>query len=101
MSVKTMALAATVFTSISAGSAYAQTTFAGNTDIYIADGVRHAIAVRPALAGDKIQVRAAGGVIYLSGMVDTPTESALAESVAQTVEGVQKVVNSTGVNGGN
>jgi len=96
MSVKNMALAATVFGSMFVGSAYAQTTFAGNiNDANLADGVRQAIAARPALTGDQIHVRAAGGVVYLYGAVDTPTEAAMAESIAQKVDGVRKVVNAT------
>jgi osmotically-inducible protein OsmY len=101
MFVKNMALAATVFGSMLVGSAYAQTNVAGNIeDANLANGVRQAIEARPALTGDQIRVRAAGGVVYLYGAVDTPTEEAMAESIAQKVDGVHKVVNATSVGAG-
>lgn len=41
----------------------------------------------------RIDVDAQDGVIYLRGLVESPTERARAEELAQQVQGVQKVVN--------
>lgn len=100
MSMKNVALAATVFGAVFSGSAYAQEKTAANTDAALASQVHQAIASHAALAGDQIHVRVQGGVAYLSGQVDTPLEADLAESAARAVNGVQTVVNIASVNAG-
>ena len=97
MSFKKTALCAAVMSTMFTVPAFAQTTFAGNTDIALAENVHHAIESRPALSGNQIRVRAVGGTVYLTGSVDTTMEAATAETIAQSVQGVQKVVNSTSV----
>ena len=47
-----------------------------------------------------IEVQTLDHVVYLSGVVDTDLERQMAESVAQEVEGVKRVVNSIGLSGG-
>jgi osmotically-inducible protein OsmY len=45
-------------------------------------------------APNRIDVQTHDGVVYLHGLVDTPFEQALAESVARQVPGVKRVENS-------
>lgn len=100
MSFNKLALAATVFGAVMAGSAYAEAGSAAITDVVLANEVRHAISAHPALAADQIYVQAAGGVVYLYGAVDSQSESVMAEEITQAIHGVQKVVNSTAIERG-
>jgi osmotically-inducible protein OsmY len=97
MTMTKLAVAAALYGATISGSAFAQTTFAGNTNLVLAESVHQAINTRPALAGDQIRVQAYGDTIYLTGQVDTQTEAAQAESIARTIEGVRRVVNTTSV----
>jgi len=97
MTIKNLALAAALYGATIASSAYAQTTFAGNTNLSLAESVHQAISTHATLATDQIHVQAFGDTVYLTGQVDTQTEAATAESVARAVEGVRRVVNSTSV----
>ena len=101
MTLKNVALAVAFYGSVFAGSVSAQTTFSGGPDAILTSAVQQAISGHPALATDRIRVQTHGGVVYLSGTVDTEAESAMAESIALSVGGVEKVVNSTSSSGGN
>jgi osmotically-inducible protein OsmY len=53
----------------------------------------------PALqAPNLVYVQTVDHVVYLTGLVDTPYELRLAESVARQATGVRRVVNTIGVN---
>ncbi len=97
MTIKNLALAAALFGATIASSAHAQTTFAGNTNLSLAETVHQAINNHATLAADQIRVQAFGDTVYLTGQVDTQAEAASAESIARGVEGVRRVVNSTSV----
>ena len=64
-------------------------------DATITAGVQAQIDQHTALeAPNSVRVQTLDHVVYLSGQVDTDTERLLAESVAQQVAGVTRVVNS-------
>jgi osmotically-inducible protein OsmY len=64
-------------------------------DANITAGVQAQIDQHPALeAPNSVRVQTLDHVVYLSGQVDTDTERSMAESVAQQVAGVTRVVNS-------
>jgi osmotically-inducible protein OsmY len=48
-------------------------------------------------APNRIDVQTLGGVVYLYGLVDTPFEQELAESVTRRVPGVKRVESSIGL----
>lgn len=101
MTLKNVAMAVAFYGSVFAGSVSAQTTFAGGPDSVLTTEVQQAISGHPALSGGRIHVQSRSGVVYLSGIVDTDAEAAMAESIALSIGGVQKVVNSTSAAGGN
>jgi osmotically-inducible protein OsmY len=51
-------------------------------------------------APNQIHVQTVDGVVYLSGLVDTPFQRRLAESVALEAPGVTRAVNSIGLSNG-
>ena len=57
--------------------------------------VESRLADSSALADDQISVQVRNHVVYLSGLVDTTGEQGIAESIAQDVPGVAKVIDST------
>ncbi len=60
----------------------------------VADRVRSALAVQPALAGSNLGVEGyEGGVIILSGQLADPADRALALQTARGVTGVRDVVD--------
>jgi osmotically-inducible protein OsmY len=70
-------------------------------DAEITTQVRAMFGRYPALEPPNlIGVHTLDHVVYLSGVVDTDMERLMAESVAQEVEGVKRVVNSIGLSGG-
>ena len=71
-----------------------------SNDETITQNVKSMIAQRPALKADRVTVETHQGVVYLKGMVDTPTEQKDLESLAMQTTGVKKVVNGTTVSKG-
>jgi osmotically-inducible protein OsmY len=70
-------------------------------DAEITAQVRAMFGGYPALEPpNQIEVQTLDHVVYLSGVVDTDLERRMAESVAQEVPGVKRVVNSIGLSGG-
>ena len=98
------ALAALLLTAVagcSAMRAYRQCGLAGCPgDREISAKVRAVFAAHPALEPPNlIDVQTLDRVVYLSGIVDTDLERAMAESFARTVSGVDRVVDSIGLSG--
>jgi len=70
-------------------------------DAEITAQVRAMFGRYPALEPpNQIGVQTLDHVVYLSGVVNTDLERQMAESVAQEVTGVKRVVNSIGLSGG-
>ncbi|MCF7979507.1 MAG: BON domain-containing protein [Chromatiaceae bacterium] len=63
------------------------------TDAAIASGVRQALANHPALGDERITVVVHNGIVELSGYVDSRYERAVADTVADRVDGVRAVDN--------
>lgn len=62
--------------------------------------VRAALAREPALgAPNQVDVQTRRRIVYLTGLVDTPFEQQLAESIARSVPGVARVSDAIGLSG--
>ena len=62
-------------------------------DEAIAIGVRQALASHPALGDERITVVVRNGIVELSGYVDSRYERAVADTVAERVDGVRAIDN--------
>ncbi|MBK5929849.1 BON domain-containing protein [Halochromatium salexigens] len=63
------------------------------TDATIASGVRQALANHPALGDERITVVVHNGIVELSGYVDSRFERAVADTIAERVDGVRAIDN--------
>lgn len=91
----------TILISVVAGCALGPTGLAGSpADAKITIEIKERLAHEPALqAPNQIYVQTLHGVVYLSGLVDTPFERAMAESLARQVPGVARVASTIGLAG--
>jgi hypothetical protein len=96
------ALALTLAGVLPGCAAYTKCGFSGCPgDAQITADVRALFDQHPELEPPNlINVRTLDHVVYLSGLVDTDSESQMAEAVALQAAGVKKVVNSIGLSGG-
>lgn len=70
------------------------------SDAQIRDEVAQRINERSELRFDNIGVQSSHHDVYLSGLVDTGSESATAEEIARSVPAVRNVYNGLALNGG-
>jgi hypothetical protein len=77
---------------VSASVAFGQ-GIAANPNQMTADSVAGALRSSRTLSGSRIEIEAQGGVVTLSGMLQSPTQKAEAIARAQSVSGVQGVVD--------
>jgi osmotically-inducible protein OsmY len=69
-------------------------------DAVITAAVEGQLRQHPALEPPNLlSVQTIDRVVYLNGLVDTPLEREMAESVASATPGVMRVVNSIGISG--
>jgi osmotically-inducible protein OsmY len=81
---------------------YKKCGFSGCADDQrISRDVRALLDQHPALESPNlVTVQTLDRVVYLNGLVDTDLERQMAESIAAGAQGVARVVNSIGLNGG-
>lgn len=94
-------LPALLLTSMIAGCALAPCGLSGCPgDAEITAQVQQRLAQEPALrAPNQVNVQTVHGVVYLTGLVDTPFQRQMAQSIAGQVPGVAKVNSSIGLAG--
>ena len=93
----TAALAVAVALSSPFSGAFAAGSAHAPSDAEIAGAVQAQFAADGALRADHLTVRAADGVVYLSGQVDTGIEQDVAKKLAAQAQGVVRVVDGTDV----
>ena len=98
----TLALVLVLTGTLPGCAAYKKCGFGGCPgDAEITAQVRALFDQYPALKPPNLlDVQTLDHVVYLNGVVDTDLERQMAESVADEVKGVTKVVNSIGLSGG-
>lgn len=80
-------------------SALAMGCEGGQSDAAVADRVMDRLRSEPTLASSDLQARSEDGNVLLSGSVPTPAERKRAEDVADSVPGVDGVINQIEVAG--
>jgi len=80
-------------------SALAMGCEGGQSDAAVADRVNDRLRSEPTLASSDLRARSEDGSVLLSGSVPTPAERKRAEDVADSVPGVDGVINQIEVAG--